>query len=53
MRVFLSGMPELKLGLNDKALYEATGRSTKGKAVDLEDINSINALNWINLRTKE
>jgi hypothetical protein len=26
MRTFLSGMPELKLGLNDKVLFEATGR---------------------------
>lgn len=28
MRVFLSGMPELRLGLNDKVLFESTGRST-------------------------
>jgi AP-1 complex subunit mu len=33
------GMPELKLGLNDKLMFEATGRpSSKGKAVELEDI---------------
>jgi len=38
MKSFLSGMPELKLGLNDKALFEATGRSTKGRAVELDDI---------------
>merc|ERR1712194_833592 len=39
MKAFLSGMPELKLGLNDKLLFEATGRSmTKGKAVEMEDI---------------
>lgn len=25
MRVFLSGMPELRLGLNDKILFESTG----------------------------
>lgn len=25
MRVFLSGMPELRLGLNDKVLFESTG----------------------------
>ena len=25
MRVFLSGMPELRLGLNDKVLFENTG----------------------------
>jgi len=38
MRSFLSGMPELKLGLNDKLLFEAAGRSGKGKAVEMEDI---------------
>jgi AP-1 complex subunit mu len=39
MRVFLSGMPELRLGLNDKVLFESTGRSySKGKAVELEDV---------------
>lgn len=39
MRSFLSGMPELKLGLNDKLMFEATGRSqAKGKSVELEDI---------------
>lgn len=35
MRVFLSGMPELRLGLNDKVLFESTGR--KSKSVELED----------------
>merc|ERR1711959_753920 len=40
MKSYLSGMPELKLGLNDKLLFEATGRpaSLKGKAVEMEDI---------------
>jgi len=38
MRVYLSGMPELRLGLNDKLLFEATGRSSKGKAVEMEDV---------------
>lgn len=40
MKSFLSGMPELKLGLNDKIMFEATGRANKaaGKAVELEDI---------------
>ena len=44
MKSFLSGMPELKLGLNDKLLFEATGRRaggrglSKGKAVEMEDI---------------
>merc|ERR1712113_1189884 len=39
MRSYLSGMPELKLGLNDKLLFEATGRPVaKGKSVEMEDI---------------
>lgn len=38
MRVYLSGLPELRLGLNDKVLFENTGRSAKSKAVELEDV---------------
>lgn len=38
MKSFLSGMPELKLGLNDKVLLEARGLATKGKAVEMEDV---------------
>lgn len=38
MRVFLSGMPELRLGLNDKILFENTGRGGKSKSVELEDV---------------
>lgn len=38
MRCQLSGVPELKLGLNDKALFEAQGRAGPKKAVELEDI---------------
>lgn len=54
MRVYLSGMPELRLGLNDKVLFETTGRmfdqslfkwihywphlGTKNKGVELEDV---------------
>uniref|UniRef100_A0A914CBI0 MHD domain-containing protein n=1 Tax=Acrobeloides nanus TaxID=290746 RepID=A0A914CBI0_9BILA len=37
MRVFLSGMPELRLGLNDKVQFEHAGRG-KSKAVELEDV---------------
>jgi len=37
MRVYLSGMPELRLGLNDKILFQNTGRG-KSKAVDMEDV---------------
>jgi len=39
MRVYLTGMPELKLGLNDKVLFENLGKvSKKGQSVDLEDV---------------
>ncbi|NP_001086866.1 adaptor related protein complex 1 subunit mu 2 L homeolog [Xenopus laevis] len=37
LRVFLSGMPELRLGLNDRVLFELTGRN-KNKTVELEDV---------------
>ena len=38
MKCYLSGMPELRLGLNDKVMFETTGRSTRGKAVEMEDV---------------
>lgn len=54
MKVFLTGMPELRLGLNDKILFESQGRTgvvverdgridicllgNKTKAVELEDV---------------
>jgi len=39
MKSFLSGMPELKLGLNDKLLMESRGRAGQTtKAVEMEDI---------------
>ena len=38
MKCFLTGMPELKLGLNDKVLFEMTGRTTRGKLIEMEDI---------------
>ena len=38
LKCYLSGMPELRLGLNDKAMFETTGRATKGKAVEMEDV---------------
>ncbi|MFH4975564.1 hypothetical protein AB6A40_002273 [Gnathostoma spinigerum] len=36
MKVMLSGMPELRLGLNDKVLFQHCAR--RGKAVELEDV---------------
>ncbi|RKP02145.1 hypothetical protein CXG81DRAFT_18120 [Caulochytrium protostelioides] len=37
MKCYLSGMPDVRLGLNDKVLFENTGRS-KGKSVEMEDV---------------
>ncbi len=37
IKSFLSGMPELKLGLNDKILMQNRGR-TRGKSVEMDDI---------------
>jgi AP-1 complex subunit mu len=39
MKSFLSGMPELRLVLNDRLLFEGTGRSFRGKAIEMEDVN--------------
>ncbi|KAL8290504.1 hypothetical protein RQP46_002762 [Phenoliferia psychrophenolica] len=38
MRCFLSGMPELRLGLNDKVMLETSGKSTRKKVVEMEDV---------------
>ncbi|XP_056606391.1 adaptor related protein complex 1 subunit mu 3 [Triplophysa dalaica] len=37
LKTLLSGMPELRLGLNDKVLFQITGRE-KNKSVELEDV---------------
>jgi len=42
-------MPECKLGLNDRVLLEAQGRTTKGKAIDLEDIKFHQYVCWSSL----
>jgi len=40
MKTKLSGMPELRLGLNDRVQFESTGRgSGRGKAIEMEDVN--------------
>jgi AP-1 complex subunit mu len=41
MKTYLSGMPELRLGLNDKVSFagnEMAGEGNKGKAIEMEDI---------------
>lgn len=37
MNVFLSGMPEVRLGLNDKFMYESQGYGKTG-GVEMEDV---------------
>lgn len=39
MKVQLSGMPELRLGLNDRVQFDSVGRSSRGKAIEMEDVN--------------
>mmetsp|Transcript_10577 Transcript_10577/g.26666 ORF Transcript_10577/g.26666 Transcript_10577/m.26666 type:complete len:427 (+) Transcript_10577:187-1467(+) len=40
MRSQLSGMPELRLGLNDRVQFEATGRAgQRGRSIEMEDVN--------------
>lgn len=50
MRVFLSGMPELRLGLNDKVLFDNTGREypRPGRPCALEAASS-----WAQIRAEE
>ncbi|KAI3626993.1 apm1 [Malassezia furfur] len=38
MKCYLSGMPELRLGLNDKVMFESMGRTSRGKAIEMEDV---------------
>jgi AP-1 complex subunit mu len=53
MKCYLSGMPELRLGLNDKVMFESTGRgklqypfhsrrannlAARGKSIEMEDV---------------
>ncbi|TIB06459.1 hypothetical protein E3P96_00437 [Wallemia ichthyophaga] len=38
MKCFLTGMPELRLGLNDKVMFETTGRTNRGKSIEMEDV---------------
>lgn len=38
MKVQLTGMPDLKLGLNDKVFFDNSGKRPTGKTVELEDI---------------
>ena len=45
MRTTLSGMPLLKLGLNDKSYFELSGKESSGKTVDMDDFKFHNCVN--------
>ncbi len=38
MKCYLSGMPELRLGLNDKVMFETTGRSELSQVARLSGL---------------
>lgn len=38
MKCNLSGMPNLKLGLNDKIFFEVSGRTTKSRTIEMDDL---------------
>lgn len=49
MKCYLSGMPELRLGLNDKVMFESTGR---GQSLPLGGPNRDSELTYIAARGK-
>ena len=44
MRTMLSGMPLLKLGLNDKSYFEQSGKKMSGKTVEMDDFKFHNCV---------
>ncbi|KAK9457483.1 Mu homology domain-containing protein [Dipodascopsis uninucleata] len=38
LKCYLSGMPELRLGLNDRVMFENSGRVSRGKSIEMEDV---------------
>ena len=38
MKVELSGMPHLKLGLNDKIFFDVSGRTTKSRTIEMDHL---------------
>ncbi|KAK9471410.1 Mu homology domain-containing protein [Dipodascopsis tothii] len=38
LKCYLSGMPELRLGVNDKVMFENAGRASRGKSIEMEDV---------------
>ncbi len=44
MKTELSGMPNLKLGLNDKVFFEVSGRTTKSRTVEMDHLQFHNCV---------
>ena len=44
MKALLSGMPVLKLGLNDKIFYQVSGRTTSSKTIEMDDLKFHNCV---------
>ncbi|KAK9450848.1 Mu homology domain-containing protein [Limtongia smithiae] len=38
LKCYLSGMPELRLGLNDRVMFENSGRTPRSKSIEMEDV---------------
>ncbi len=45
MRTMLSGMPLLKLGLNDKSFLDVSGKNSNGKTIEMDDFKFHNCVN--------
>ena len=45
MKTMLSGMPVLKLGLNDKLYFDITGKKASGKTIEMDDFKFHNCVN--------
>ena len=45
MKALLSGMPVLKLGLNDKIFYQVSGRTSSSRTIEMDDLKFHNCVN--------
>lgn len=52
MKALLSGMPLLKLGLNDKIFYQVSGRTTSSKTIEMDDLKFHNCVNMNKFETE-
>ena len=45
MKVLLNGIPNLKLGLNDKIFYEISDKTISSKTIQMDDLKFHNCVN--------